>query len=430
MQFHRSLRFRVAFTFAWFGALVSLLLATGLYVAAHDLGERLLDETLRAELQDYMTRRARNPHSLPPATVSVVGYVWPHTGNEPEAPLPVRALSPGQHEISLNDTLYRVAVVDSGGARFFMLHDATRQRQRETRFAWFLGAGVLIMTLLSAGGGLWLAGRVIAPVTELARRVRGMGLEDRPMPLAADFSADELGELARVFDHYLARLRAFIDRERAFTADVSHELRTPLAVLQGATEVLLADETLSPPLKARIDRMHRAAQDMTELTSALLFLAREAPSRGPDGDCPVADVLNDVVDKHRHLLDDKATRVTLDVRAQPQLPVERALLFIVLGNLVRNAFAHTDHGEVRIVLEADRLSVSDTGVGIREDQLDRVFQRHYKGTGSQGAGIGLALVKRICGLHGWTIAIDSREGRGTTAQLRFFPPAEGSSTPA
>ncbi len=430
MQFHRSLRFRVAFTFAWFGALVSLLLATGLYVAAHDLGERLLDETLSAELQDYMARRARNPRSLPPATVSVVGYVWPHAGDEPEAPPTVRQLLPGQHELSLDDRLYRVAVVDRNGTRFFMLHDATRQGHRERRFAWFLGAGVLIMTLLSAAGGLWLAGRVIAPVTELARRVRGLAPEDRPSLLAADFSGDELGELAQVFDLYLARLRAFIDRERAFTADVSHELRTPLAVLQGATEVLLADETLAQPLKARIDRMHRAAQDMTELTTALLFLAREAPSRGRDGGCPVVDVLNDVADKHRHLLDDKATQVALEVRARPQLPVERALLFIVLGNLVRNAFAHTDHGEVRIVLDADQLTVSDTGVGIREDQLDRVFQRHYKGAGSQGAGIGLALVKRICDLHGWRITIDSREGRGTTACLHFFPPTTPSSTPA
>lgn len=430
MQFHRSLRFRVAFTFAWFGALVSFLLATGLYVAAHDLGERLLDETLSAELQDYMARRARNPHSLPPATVSVVGYVLPNAGNEPEAPAAVRALSPGQHELSLNDTLYRVAVVDSGGARFYMLHDATRQQQRETRFAWLLGAGVLIMTLLSAAGGSWLAGRVIAPVTELARRVRVLAPEDRPAPLAADFSADEVGELAQVFDLYLARLRAFIDRERAFTADVSHELRTPLAVLQGATEVLLADQTLAPPLKARIDRMHRAAQDMTELTSALLFLARETPSRGRGGDCPVADVLNDVVDKHRHLLDGKPTQVDLEVRAQPRLPVERALLFIVLGNLVRNAFAHTDHGQVWIVLDADRVTVSDTGVGIREDQIDRVFQRHYKGAGSQGAGIGLALVKRICDLHGWAIAIDSGEGRGATAQLCFSPSGAPLSTPA
>ncbi len=430
MQFHRSLRFRVAFTFAWFGALVSLLLAAGLFVAAHDLGERLLDETLTAELQDYMARRARNPHSLPPATLSVVGFVWPHASSEPAPPAAVQALPPGQHELSLNDRLYRVAVVDREGARFFMLHDATRQAQRERRFAWFLGAGVLIMTLLSAAGGLWLAGRVIAPVTELARRVRGLAPEDRPAPLAADFSADELGELAQVFDLYLARLRAFIDRERAFTADVSHELRTPLAVLQGATEVLLADDTLAQPIKTRIDRMHRAAQDMTELTSALLFLAREAQSRGRDGHCPVADVLNDVVDKHRHLLDDKSVRVALDVRAQPQLAVERALLFIVLGNLVRNAFVHTDRGEVRIVLEADRITVSDTGVGIREDQLDRVFQRHYKGVGSQGAGIGLALVKRICDLHGWTISIDSREGCGTIAQLRFFPPTAAFSTPA
>ncbi len=423
MRFHRSLRYRVAFTFAWFGGLVSLLLAIWLYFTAHDLGQRLIDETLTAELQDYMARRARNPHSLPPATVTVLGYVQPHGPNEPEIPSEVGALPPGQHELLYLGTPYRVAVRDRDGMRFFMLHNVALQQRREGRFLVFLGAGILVMTLLSAAGGLWLAGRVIAPVTDLARRVRELDPQDRPKPLAEDFPQDEVGELARVFDQHHARLRAFVGREREFTADVSHELRTPLAVIQGATEVLLADDGLPGKLRERIARVDRAAHDMAELTAALLLMARENRAyTAPAEPSAVSDILQDAVEKHRYLLRDKPVHVELELHARPRLPVERTLLYIVLGNLIRNAFSYTEKGEIRITLDADRATVTDTGTGIRADELNRVFQRHYKGPTSQGAGIGLSLVKRICDRYGWRIAIDSREGVGTVAQLIFTEP--------
>jgi signal transduction histidine kinase len=420
MRFHRSLRYRVALAFALFGGLVSLLLAAGLYVAAHDVGERLIDETLKAELEDYMARRSRNPHSLPPSTVSVLGYVLPQSAGEPDIPPALHALPPGRHELDLNGTPYRVAVVDRGGKRYFMLHNLTRQQHREVRFLLLLGAGVLVMSVLSAAGGLWLAGRVIAPVTELARRVHSVGPSDGHAPLAEDFPRDEVGELARAFDQSLARMRGFIDREREFTADVSHELRTPLAVIQGAVEVLLADPGLSERLRERLARMERASIQMSELTSALLLMAREKKSAGEAGAlCDAEEVLQDVMEKHRYLLHGKETRLVVEIRAHPRLPVERTLLFIVIGNLVRNAFSYTDRGEVRISLDNDRLTVADTGIGIRAEELDHIFQRHYKGAASKGAGIGLSLVKRICDRQGWEISIDSREGQGTVAQLLF-----------
>ena len=75
MRFNRGLRFRVTWAFALFGGILSLLLTTWLYYAAHDVGVRLMGETLRAELEDYLARRHRNPLSLPPATVTVLGYV-------------------------------------------------------------------------------------------------------------------------------------------------------------------------------------------------------------------------------------------------------------------------------------------------------------------------------------------------------------------
>lgn len=94
MRFSRSLRFRVATAFAAIGGVISLLMAVGLYVGVRDAGRRLIDETLGAEMQDYLSRRARNPHSLPPATATLLGYLAPAAAGEPAPPAAVAALPP------------------------------------------------------------------------------------------------------------------------------------------------------------------------------------------------------------------------------------------------------------------------------------------------------------------------------------------------
>lgn len=417
-----SLRLRVAVTFAWFGALVSLLLATGLYFAAADLGRRLMDETLRAEMDDYLARRARNPQSLPPQTLTLRGYVL-EPGTPPDAlPPPLHGLPPGQHEVRLDGIPYRVAVAQRGHSRYLLLFDERAQRQRERHFLFYLVGAFLIMTLLSAAGGYWLAGRLVAPVTRLARQIRDASPEGESPALARHFSEDELGEMARAVDGYIERLRAFIEREKAFTADVSHELRTPLAVIQGAVDVLEADPALSDRQRQRLSRIARAVRDMSELTAALLIMAREPRREGlGEETCSLREAVLHTVETHRHLMEGRPARLELDLRADPRLAVEPILLGIVIGNLIRNAFSYTEQGVVTVRLLPDRLVVADTGIGIRTEELARVFQRYYRGATSQGAGIGLSLVKRICDRYGWRVQIDSRENEGTTAQLIFAP---------
>jgi len=109
----------------------------------------------------------------------------------------------------------------------------------------------------------------------------------------------------------------------------------------------------------------------------------------------------------------------LEIVAEPLLGAEKVLLAVVLDNLVRNALTFTETGKVTVRVEAVRVVVTDTGRGIVAEDMERIFQRHYKGAASQGAGIGLSLVKRICDRYGWEIGIASRTGEGTVAELRF-----------
>ncbi|MBU0752583.1 MAG: HAMP domain-containing histidine kinase [Gammaproteobacteria bacterium] len=418
MSRRHSLRLRVAFAFATLGATLSLLLTLGIWVAAHDVSQRLLDQTLDAELEDYMARRARNPNSRPPATASLHGYLG-QAGSGAGLPPALAGLPPGRHEIMLEQIPYRVAIADRGGERHVILFSAEHQRQREKRFLGYLIAGAALMTLLAAVGGRWLAGRVIAPVTELARAVGQAEPEHPPrLAAAAAIPGDEIDELARAFDRYLTRLAAFVERERAFAADASHELRTPLAVIRGAAEVLADDPALGAAQHERVARIERAAAEMLELIDALLLLAREedSPVEAP---CDAVRITADCVERYRPLATARDTSITIDAPAPVLLPVAPALFAIVVSNLVHNAVAHTRAGHVGISLDGAALVVRDSGSGIRAEAIGRVFERNYRGPDSAGAGIGLSLVKRICDRLGWRIDLRSRHDEGTVATLDF-----------
>lgn len=420
MARRHSLRLRVALAFAGLGAALSLLFALGIWYAAHDVSRRLMDETLAAELDDYMARRARNPHSLPPATASLNGYLIRPGETPPDLPPDIAGLPPGRHEIAIDGIPHRVAVADRDGERFVLLFNETRQQRREQHFIDYLTAGAAAMTLLAAIGGLWLAGQVIAPVTELARAV-GRAAPGTPLRLAmAGAPGDEIDELARAFDHYLARLAAFIERERAFSADASHELRTPLAAIRGAAEVLADDPGLSPAQIARVARIARATEEMGELIPALLLLAREEDAP-PETPCDAGSIAANCIERYRGLAATRHTRIDFEKTGEVRLAVPAAFFAIVVANLVHNAVSHTRDGEVVVKLDPEQLVVGDTGSGIPAADLAHVFERHYRGPESAGAGIGLSLVKRICERLHWRIALASHPVEGTTVALHFRP---------
>lgn len=418
MRYSKSLRFRVAASFAAIGGLASLIIAGGLYLFMRDAGITLIDDTLTAEVQDYLARRARNPYSLPPATATLSGYVYPASPGESPLPAGLIPLQPGRHDLNLAGVAFRIAIIDRNGFRYYLLYNKVHFNQQQKRVALYLVAFVTLMMTIAGAMALWMAERVIAPVKDLARRIRGLNPDGLMSNLAADFPNDEVGELAQTFDQTLSRLAAFIDRETAFTADISHELRTPLASIRGAAEVLLTSPELSGAERERVERIERSAADMAELSSALLTMAREKDEARREA-IDVAALVTESVDRHRYLLKNKSVEVQLKLGEQPRLAVNPQLFASVVGNLIRNSFTHTEKGKVWLELNAHQLVIADTGIGIPGDQLSRVFTRNFKGKKSKGEGIGLSLVKKICDRYGWRIELSSQPGEGTRTTLTF-----------
>lgn len=422
-----TLRLRVAAGFALLGLIVSLTLGGWLLWTSRDLEHRLIDEALGAELEDYLARLSRNPQSLPPQTATIRGYLvrpsrGPATqGDEP--PPGLDGLSPGRHTLEVDGVSYRVAVHQGPGATLYMLHNRTQLTRRERRFALMLLIGVALTALLSAAGGWWLAGRVTAPVRRLAEQVRGRDPSDPMTPLGAGLPQDEVGELARTIDGYLCRLRAFVERERAFVSSVSHELRTPLAVIQGAVEVLESDPALAERTQERLARIARATRGMADMTTALLLLAREGQGQTSHSrPCDLAEIVTEGLELHRPLLRHKPVTLECRIEAHPVLSAPRPLLAIVIGNLLRNACTYTEQGQVRVTLGPSEVRVDDTGPGIPPEELDCLFADHLGCRRTvRGEGIGLPLVKRIADGQGWHIQVESHAGRGASFRVQFVP---------
>ena len=138
-------------------------------------------------------------------------------------------------------------------------YDVSENRELARRLVIALIVAIVLFSLLSLALGVWSAGRVMAPVSNLARRLKALEGNEGRLDLARHFPDDEVGQLAAVVDEYALKLHELVERDKAFNADVSHELRTPLAVIAGATELLLAQPDLPERTRERLLRIARAA---------------------------------------------------------------------------------------------------------------------------------------------------------------------------
>jgi len=417
---HRiGLRHRVAFTFMFFGGIISLAMGVILYGWTISMEERLIDETLSIEMESFINRYTLYEKSTPPSSVHIHGYVITEKTRE-TIPEELRHLSVGPHHLSFNDKGFYVIASKKNHTQFLVLYDDEQIRHREQQYLGFLLSGVLLMTLLSAALGFWLARKVIAPVSSLAKQVSDLGSEINQPLHTSEFANDEVGELAKAVNHYRGLLSDFVLRERSFTGDISHELRTPVAVIEGAKEVLLTNRNLDQTQLKPLERIDRATNQMTRLISALLILAREEPDIEDSAKlCQVDEVLKQVIDEHHYLLDHKPVTFSLEIEQPLAISSDWVLLYVVLANLIRNAFSYTHQGIVMIRLQKDAVVIEDTGIGMGEDQLRQMFERHYSNHKREGHGIGLSLVKRICQRYAWTIQVQSRKNHGTSVELHF-----------
>ncbi len=428
MKFRRRLRSRLILSFLLFGTLLSILFAVAALALQSWLEDALIARTLADEVEQYITDLRQDPTLVEPFYSRIQGYVT-RPGRADIVPSPFRGLPSGVHEVRTDQGYFKAAIAKEDDFWVFLTYDISENRELSRRLVVGLIATVLFFSLLSLALGIWSAGRVMAPVTALARRLEAMDETTAHGRLEHHFPDDEVGQLAAALDDYAIRLQELVERDKAFNADVSHELRTPLAVISGATELMLSQPDVTDRNRERLLRIARAARQSADITTALLHLVRA--ERAVDGELPVQDVgrvAAQVIDNYRPLVGERKLALVFEPIDTVSVIAPESVVAVTLGNLIGNAIRYTNEGEVKVRTLRGSVRILDTGPGIANDELPRVFDRHFRGrqtSGSKGSGLGLSIVKRLCDLYGWRIEFANRPEGGLEVTLLFFPDREG-----
>jgi heavy metal sensor kinase len=324
----------------------------------------------------------------------------------------------------------RELVVSGPGSTLVLIgRDLHEARNDVLAFAGTAAAGGLAALLVSLLGGWFLVGRALAPVTRISQAAAAMSAGDLDARIAVERTENELEQVAVALNQAFDRLQLAIEGERRFTADASHELRTPLATISAEIDWALARERSGEEYRRCLDTARRAADRMRRLVERLLTLARAdsgvSLQRAPVG---LAPIVGDALGIVRPLAEQK--HVTIETHLQAATVVgDRDRLTDLVTNLFSNAIQYNrDGGRVSVEVwpeGADAcVRVRDTGTGISEQDLPRVFDRFYRAdkaraAQSGGAGLGLAIAKWIVEAHGGRIACQSAIGQGTEVLVRL-----------
>jgi signal transduction histidine kinase len=258
--------------------------------------------------------------------------------------------------------------------------------------------------------------RTLAPLRRAEAEVDGLDPEDMSLRLTVPGEPREVDTLVRAVNRALARLEASVLSLRDFTANAAHELRTPLAIMQLSLE-RLPDSNVKNELQSDADHMTRLVSQMLDLAQADALVVNDPAA------VDLAEVGRDVVGQ----LAPKSFAAGRELRFVDHggtlIDGHAEAVFRIYRNLVDNALAHAP-GATPIDVAAGpgpQLSVRDYGPGITAADQTHLFERFWRKdrSSSDGAGLGLGIVKRLVDAHGGTIAIEAPEGGGALFRVRF-----------
>jgi len=327
--------------------------------------------------------------------------------------------------------LFSLAAVNekTGGQTYTIqvAQDRSSDEQLERKFGILLGVVLAGSILASAIIAITVTKHGLRPLGEMTRSLERIGpahLNERVAPAGWP---RELQPLAATFDAMLARLEDSFKRLSQFSADLAHELRTPIANIMGEGQVALTRERTPGEYREVIESTIAECERLSGIVDNLLFVARADVARESieRKRIDARAAVEKIAAFYRTLAEDR--NVAIHCSGEGEIYADPALFERALGNLVDNALRFTPEGgtiQISIMAKAahSEVTVSDNGCGITPEHLPRVFDRFYRvdpSRSSDGAGLGLALVKSIVDLHGGSARIESEVNRGTTVTLTF-----------
>lgn len=294
-------------------------------------------------------------------------------------------------------------------------------RDRMIQFLALLLIAIPLALAVAGAAGHMIAGRGLRPLGKMTARAEGITASNLHDRLQIDNPGDELGQMARVFNHLLERLDQAFQQMKRFTADAAHELRTPLASIRTMSEVALERSQSAEQYRDALADILEETARLNETIDGLLLLARvEATQPGQEQTAfAVRDLVDEVLGVLEVLMEEKQIRVLHegDVTRACTLYADRPLLRIAFMNVLHNAVKYSPLKSVlRISWEtADghlRVAFQDEGPGVSAEERQRVFDRFYTSSvpanaAKSGAGLGLSIAKLIIDRVGGNIGFEA-----------------------
>ncbi|RHM98656.1 HAMP domain-containing sensor histidine kinase [Dielma fastidiosa] len=290
-------------------------------------------------------------------------------------------------------------------------------------------AGLCLITLLGGAAAWLMAGKALKPVRELSSAIEKVSDNDLSLHVETTEREDEISQLSKSFNTMMDKVNSSFERQKRFSANAAHELKTPLATIQVGLDVLELDE------KPTQEQMEWALTVTKANTERMIELVENLFTLSSDKECDmndiidIQDVFTRIVDELTAQIDSRHLQVTMQISDDIKLKGNAVMLYRALFNLVENAIKYNiENGTILITAIEEgakiKVSVSDSGIGINDEDMQHIFEPFYRADQSRsrlmgGSGLGLSLVNDIIKKHDAEIDVDSQPNRGTVFTVMF-----------
>jgi heavy metal sensor kinase len=289
---------------------------------------------------------------------------------------------------------------------------------------------ILLLILLSAGMGWFMARRAVSgveAVTRTARNISAGSLEKR-VPVKAN--NDEIDQLATTFNHMLDHVQKLVTGMKEISDNIAHDLKSPITRIRGSAEIGLTTGMTLPEFEQMAASNIEECDRLLDMINTMLMISKTEAGIGEfqSEKVDLARIVHDACELFQPIASDKNIDMTCDVNEPVHIMGDVSMLQRMSANLLDNALKYTaSEGTIHITVgweSVDRavMTVKDTGIGISEEDLPHIFDRFYRCDPSRsqtGAGLGLSLAKAIVTVHHGTIEVQSEKGRGSTFRVVF-----------
>jgi heavy metal sensor kinase len=299
---------------------------------------------------------------------------------------------------------------------------------------WEHGLLMIILLALTSVVGYVFIRRVLRPVRRIVETARSITAEDLSLRVDDLGDRDEIGQLARTINQMIARLESSFRQVQRFSGDASHEMNTPLAVMKGELEVALRKERTPGEYRRTLGRLLDEVNRLSGIVDDLLFLSRvdaKTVERSAE-EVSLDRIVLEVFEETSGLANDRGVAVRLEQIDEMEVQGDASLFKRMAVNLLNNAVKFTPRGgSVSVSLsrpgENPTLIIEDTGTGIDEKEIPRIFDRFYRADLSRskqagGVGLGLSIVREIAELYDLDIQVESEGRKGTRVTVAWKTP--------